>query len=368
MEITLPISSIIIIAIGSVGVTIAIFTSIFFLAQKRIQHISNIFLSVLLLLSGLTLLNEVLTISGITNRFKHLYFIPILYSLSIGPLFYLFVKSKYYQKLSKIDYVHLIIPLVQAIIYWSIGFRSIAYKSSLWENPLFRQFLTLESFLFPLSLLGYSILSIFLLKKPSTQNYFWNDDLRNWLRNFANIFILISFLELFVSGIENFFGHQLGASIYILRFSIFFLFILWVAYNTIKLSYPLSIYNSRPKKNISLLPVEELSELKKELKRLMELDKIYLNSDLSLQILASYLGTTEKKCSHALRKGLEMNFNQYINSYRVDAFVEKVQEGKHKELTLLSLAYECGFDSKSTFNRAFKLLKGQTPSQFIKSL
>jgi len=318
MEITLPISSILIISIGSVGVAIAIFTSIFFHTQNRIQHISNIFLSLLLLLSGLTLMNEMLTISGITNRFKNLYFIPILYSLSIGPLFYLFVKSKYYHKLSKIDFVHLVIPVVQAMIYWSIGFRSIAYKSSLWENPLFRQFLNLESFLFPVSLLGYSILSIFLLKKPSNPNYFWNDDLRNWLSNFAKIFILISFLELFVSVIGDFFGHQLGAGFYILRFSIFFLFILWVAYNTFKLS--------------------------------------------------SYLGTTEKKCSYVLSKGLEMNFNQYTNSYRVNAFVEKVQEGKHKELTLLSLAYECGFDSKSTFNRTFKLLKGQTPSQFIKSL
>ena len=368
MEITLPISSIIIIAIGSVGVTIAIFTSIFFLAQKRIQHISNIFLSVLLLLSGLTLLNEVLTISGITNRFKHLYFIPILYSLSIGPLFYLFVKSKYYQKHSKIDYVHLIIPLLQAIIYWSIGFRSIAYKSILWENPLFRQFLTIESILFPVTLLGYSILSIFLLKRTSNQHYFWNDDLRNWLRKFASIIILISILEFFVSVVGNLFFFDLGAIFYILRFFLFFLIILWIAYNTIKLSYPLSIYNTPPKKNTSLLPSAELSELKTALKRLMEVDKIYLNADLSLQILASYLGTTEKKCSHVLSKGLGMNFNQYTNSYRVDAFVEKIQEGKHKELTLLSLAYECGFDSKSTFNRTFKLLKGQTPSQFIKSL
>jgi len=368
MEITLPLSSILIISIGSIGVVIAIITSIVFYFQKSNQPISNIFLCLLLFFSGWTLLNETLTTSGLSSRFKDLYFIPIYYPLSIGPLFYLFVKSKYYQKHLKIDYIHLALPFVQALIYWSIGFRSVAYKSALWQNSLFRTFLDVESFLFPISLLLYSVMSIMLLKKPSTKEYFWNSDLKNWLTNFANIFLFITFLELSVSIVEILFGHSLGDFFYILRFIIFLLFILWIAYNTIKLSYPLSIYHTTPKNSASLLTTYELTQTKNAILKLMEEDKIYLNSDLSLQILASYLGTTDKKCSYALSKGLGINFNQFINAYRIDTFKEKIKEGRHKELSLLGIAYECGFESKSTFNRAFKLLTGVTPTKYIKSL
>ncbi len=368
MEITLPVSSIVIIAIGSIGVAVSILTSIVFYFQKRIQHISNIFLCLLLLLSGLTLLNETFTVSGISNRFKNLYFIPIYYSLSIGPLYYLFVKSKYYHKLAKIDFLHLVIPLIQAIVYWSIGFQTVDYKSSLWGSLWFRNLLTIESFLFPASLLLYSILSTYFLKQPADKDSFWNFDLKKWLTNFTRIFLFITILELTVSIIENVYGHRLGAAFIILRFTIFFLFILWIAYNTIKLSFPFSIYNTKPKNIASVLSIDELDQTKKAIIRLMEKDKVYLNSDLSIQILASYLGITDKKCSHALSKGLDTNFNQFINKYRIEAFVEKMQEGRHKELTLLGIAYECGFESKSTFNRSFKRLKGHTPSQYIKSL
>ncbi len=368
MEITLPISSIWIIAIGSIGVAIAVLTSIFFYYQRRGQHSSDIFLALLLLLSGLTLLNDVLNTSGITNRLKQLYFIPIFYSLSIAPLFYLFIKSKYYNSHAKLDFLHLIIPIMQGMVYWGIGFQSLAYKSSLWGNASFRTFITIESFLFPISLLLYSFLSISLLRKRSTSTYFWNDDLKSWLTTFTKVFVFIALLEFFVSSVETFYGDILGGSFYILRILIFTLFVLWIVYNTIKLSYPSSIYNSLPQKTASLLKNAELDQLKAELLRLMEQEKVYLNSDLSPQILAEYLGITTKKCSHILSNGLGTNFNQFINKHRVEAVKAKVQAGRHKELTLLGIAYECGFESKSTFNRAFKLQTGMTPTQYRKSL
>ena len=321
-----------------------------------------------MLLSGLTLLNDILNISGITNEFKNLYFLPIYYSLSIAPLFYLFVKSKYYQIVSKFDYLHLLIPLLQALLYWSIGFQSIEFKSSLWGNATFRLFLTVESFLFPASLILYSFLSNALLKKSPNRDYFWDDDLRIWLSKLTKVFVFIALLELFILILEYFLSHRVGAAFLVIRSLFFLVFILWVVYNSIKLLYPTSIYTSQPKASPIPLSTDDIDHLKRVIIDLMEKDKIHLNPDLNLQLLAQYLGTTEKKCSYALNKGLETNFNKFVNSYRIKAFKQKIKEGKHKEFTLLSLAYESGFESKSTFNRAFKNLTGMTPSQFVKSM
>lgn len=138
MEITLPISSLIVIAIGSVGIAVSIFMGILLLSQKDKKHISISLFACLLILSGLTLLNDVMVTSGISNRIKQLYFLPIYYSLSIAPLFYLFVKSKFSYRLNKSDLIHLVIPIIQTGVYFSIGFRSVEFKSVLYDENAFR--------------------------------------------------------------------------------------------------------------------------------------------------------------------------------------------------------------------------------------
>ena len=62
------------------------------------------------------------------------------------------------------------------------------------------------------------------------------------------------------------------------------------------------------------------------------------------------------------------NFNEFINHYRVEACKAKILAGETIHLSLLGIAFECGFNSKATFNRTFKKLTGSTPSQFSKSV
>jgi AraC-like DNA-binding protein len=60
-----------------------------------------------------------------------------------------------------------------------------------------------------------------------------------------------------------------------------------------------------------------------------------------------------------------MNFNDFVNYYRVQAVVEKLKMGEQKTQTLLSIAYDCGFNSKATFNRAFKKAMGTSPKNWM---
>jgi len=63
-----------------------------------------------------------------------------------------------------------------------------------------------------------------------------------------------------------------------------------------------------------------------------------------------------------------MNFNDCINKYRIEAIKNSFINGEHKKSTLLGIAFDCGFNSKATFNRAFKKNTGKTPKEFIETL
>jgi AraC-like DNA-binding protein len=95
---------------------------------------------------------------------------------------------------------------------------------------------------------------------------------------------------------------------------------------------------------------------------------LYREPLLTVSDLAAYLQESPKSVSAAINQGMDMNFNDLINSYRVDAMVRRLRAGDHREFTLLSLALDCGFNSKTTFNRAFKKKMGVTPRQYLSDL
>ncbi len=105
-----------------------------------------------------------------------------------------------------------------------------------------------------------------------------------------------------------------------------------------------------------------------ELLKLMEAEKPYLNQDLNLKFLASRLDISSGYLSQIINKNEKKNFFEFINSYRVKTVKEMISEGKLEHLTLLGIAYEAGFKSKSTFNLVFKKIEGMTPSAYRKSI
>jgi AraC-like DNA-binding protein len=95
-------------------------------------------------------------------------------------------------------------------------------------------------------------------------------------------------------------------------------------------------------------------------------DKLYLNSDLTLRNLANHLDIHPNQLSWLINDQYNKNFKEFINSYRVDHFKQLVKTSTEKQLYLIGLAYESGFNSKTAFNAFFKKHTGITPSQFVK--
>lgn len=102
-------------------------------------------------------------------------------------------------------------------------------------------------------------------------------------------------------------------------------------------------------------------------KHLMENDKVYLNPELNLSDLAKMANMSRGQLSEIVNTAFKKNFNDFVNGYRVEAFKGMLKNNKHKQLSLLGIAQECGFNSKATFNRVFKKLTNYSPTEYLKT-
>ncbi|MDW7693004.1 helix-turn-helix domain-containing protein [Flammeovirgaceae bacterium SG7u.111] len=115
-----------------------------------------------------------------------------------------------------------------------------------------------------------------------------------------------------------------------------------------------------------VLSASELEVFKVALLEVMEEKQPYLSPELSLRSLAETIQLHPNKLSRLLNEEIGKNFNDFINDYRLKAFQAKAINPTNNHLTLLGLAFESGFNSKSVFNDFFKKTTGLTPKAWVK--
>jgi len=106
----------------------------------------------------------------------------------------------------------------------------------------------------------------------------------------------------------------------------------------------------------------------KKLLQFMDKEKPFLNNKLSLKMLAESLDLSTNHLSQIINEKLDRNFYDFINEYRITEVKRYLSDPKYGHYTLLAIAYDCGFNSKSSFNSLFKQNTGLTPSEFQKSI
>ncbi len=123
--------------------------------------------------------------------------------------------------------------------------------------------------------------------------------------------------------------------------------------------------NISQKYSQSKLSHTDLDRLKTQLENLMIAKKPYLNSKLLKAELATMLGISNPELARLLNERIGMNFFDFVNYYRTKEFIILAKTEKAKELTFFGLAQEAGFNSKTTFNKAFRSLMGASPSAYF---
>ena len=365
-----------------------IFVGLLFVKYFKKKNISDLFLGLILLIVCYQQTCYTVGFLGWYNEFQNTkinyFLIPM--SLGIAPLIYFYVKSITTSnfKFEKKYWWHFIPILVLISFRFFIFFydsnqsgfhetQNGVLKISL-DEPIVNPLLVFLSFAQMLLYLAFTF-QLFYNYRKTIQEYFSNIyklEL-NWILSF-----LIAFTVLFLySSLQDVIGSFIIDLNYEQRWwlNIFMaLVVLFVGIkgyftdtsklNTISFSFspnPESI----PKINeettiISKIDIEKVSNF-------MSLEKPYLNPDLNLSDLAELLQMNRAQLSQTINSGFNKNFNDFVNEYRVNTFKEKLQLGEHKQLSLLGIAFDCGFNSKATFNRVFKKITNSSPSEFLNS-
>ena len=99
----------------------------------------------------------------------------------------------------------------------------------------------------------------------------------------------------------------------------------------------------------------------------METQKPYLTPQLTIDDLSEKLSIPSWHLSRVINTSFQQNFFNFINNYRIEEAKRLMREPTNKNMTILEILYEVGFNSKSTFNDVFKKQTGMTPSEFKKS-
>lgn len=117
----------------------------------------------------------------------------------------------------------------------------------------------------------------------------------------------------------------------------------------------------------STLKEDQSEEIWNQIIHLMEEEKMYQNPTLRLNDLVNEIGKPLPHISQVINERMNMSFLDFVNQYRVEEAKKLLCDEKSQALTILAIAYEVGFNSKTTFYTSFKKVTGQTPSEFKKS-
>lgn len=309
-----------------------------------------------------------------------LFFTPFMQVLVIGPVVYFYIKSLLSPtfKFHKKDWWH----FVPGILYF--GYSCIVFitdKLILDEFYFYSDFRDKDLKAWYqvaglISMFSYLILSLqkyIAYKKAIFETVSYADSvLFKWIQNF-----LLAFLALLILRVLFFiinpqweeFGSQFW---YFISFSLVFFYISINGYahaviaNTfvIEKDDDPVLFLEDDKTNSTSIDVDFW---KNQIQTLIKEEKLYTNPKLTLSEVAKLLDTNTKTISTTINSGFNKNFNDYINDFRIEAVKAKIQKNEHLKSTLLGIALDCGFNSKATFNRAFKKSTSLTPKDFINS-
>jgi len=362
----------------SIALIIALTFGFLMLFSRHENKKADRFLALLMFIVALWNASILILLLNIHRYAIGIIWVPLTYTLALGPCFYFYIlymtDTEFNQKLKL--WPHFIPVFFQVLIFFIEVFQGIPLRQGYYQTEIF---LTFDPFVNGFSIISFMVYGY--LARKRIQNYHqWVENNYshyhryhlNWLFRFSSVFMMFLALWLCYFLIDYFLFN------YKLTFSDYYPFHLTLAIISIWLSVeafskPDVIYSDRKVKlktdnNSSSITDDELQQKASWLKHQIEQNLLYLDPELSLKTLAETLSIHPNLASRIINDGLQQTFSDCINHYRVEAVIKKLKNHKNDKSTFLAIAFDCGFNSKTTFNRVFKKQAGKTPQQYCNHL
>ncbi len=352
-----------------------LFVTLVILIKKK-AALSNVLMALIILLFSITLIEYVLYWTRYQIYFPHVINISAPFPFLTGVFFYLYFRVIFEKKKVKwSDWPHLI-PFTMVVIYflpmyicsadvklqWIQGIQT---KPS-WINwpAAVNRIRWMVPWLGILHMSCYAFLTIhkyFSLSKTDKEVAVWF----NWLIGLFILYIA-SFASYFILVNYDFFNIQWD---YMISFSmmLFIYFIAWFGYLQPRVFNGFSLAEaivSTQRYANSALPADLNEEVVLQLNDLMSGEKLYRDSELRLEKLAERLNLSRHNLSQIINEQFNMNFFEYVNSYRIQEATELLSTTSRKQLNIMEIAFNVGFNNKVSFNNTFKKITGKTPTEY----
>jgi len=348
-----------------------------FLVRKKLYRNGYIYLllymGVMLLQLTLKVMNKLWLMQNWDILYSLSYYLPLLY----GPLAWLFVRDliKHRPFTSKV-FFHFLPFFIILFFMWPGTYKLIPPGLGyILFNPLSRLIIL------SVSLITYHILAFNVWQKHQllSQDYYseTNRFQMKWLKSFVMLSFFVCLLvvaALYLLYINFPAGHE-----YRYGFAALSIFIYWISYTALNQPIIFSVIKGNMGKDdlpklVIHRPVKKyihstLNEIEKSrictaLNTLIKENKIYLDAELTIDLLAEKISCSRHSLSQVLNECMKQSFYDYINHYRVETAKLLLTDEDRKAHKIASIAYDAGFNSISTFNEVFRKISGCTPSQF----
>lgn len=348
--------------------------------KRSDRSLANRLLSATMLSINLHLAYLMVLDTNLDNLFPPLLWIPYSFLSATGPLLFFYTKAltNVEFRFSRIPWIHFVPVMIELALQAIQVVYSIRIQQLFYNTPFYFYVTPLQYGWAAVSILYYLRLSLQVINTHEV----WA------LKNFSNLkqitltwlkklIVYYRFLWVvwvpFAATFLLFFRFQLQFLFVVL--ALYFLMLIltyltyWIGLEGLQNGNPTRLEPANAtagNKNFGKLTLDEINGHVHRITQLMTREKLYLNEHLSLKDVAKRLNTDPNLVSFILNNHLGNNFHDFVNRYRVQEVVHKLGDPSLGHLTLLGIAMEAGFNSKTTFNRVFKQVMGMTPTEFQK--
>lgn len=332
-----------------------------------------------------------------------MFYMPFQQLFLLGPIIFFYTQSLLNPafKFDKKQYLHFI-PAIIYLIYNLVIFvydNFISDTIYFYEDGIDKDFDEWYQYSGQISMTIYFFLSLryynFYRKMIVQVTSNADDVLFGWIKKYLIAFLIMLLLPILFDIIGNFYqpvNSYVGSWWFFLAFSLVLYYIAITGYSNgvhSKIGFEISVFDKNPtlllaqSENYSIeyqtiIDIEhevfeqentpELEIWKWKIETLIKDEKLFQNPELTLTEVSKKLKTNASVISKCINQGFQMNFNDFINNYRIEAVKTMFAAGEHKKSTLLGIAYDCGFNSKATFNRAFKKNTNLSPKEYLNTI